>query len=85
MNEAAKKAGDELIEKFRSLVNSEVSGKEYFEFSKDEETKNATKCAIIAVEYTIKALDNAMAIKSTNSLTYLIYFHKDVLTYLKSL
>lgn len=48
MNLAEIKA-NELIEKFRPLVYSEIAGENGFCFSRDEQTKNAKKCALISV------------------------------------
>ena len=39
----------ELIDKFRPYVDSEIAGETNFQFSKEQETSMAKKCALVAV------------------------------------
>ena len=40
----------ELIDKFRPYVDSEIAGETNFEYSKEQETTMALKCALIVVD-----------------------------------
>ena len=65
MKELEQKA-EQLIDKFRSYVDSEIDGETSFTYSKRQETKNATQCAIQSVKhaiYIIKKLKKVMAYK----------------------
>jgi hypothetical protein len=55
MKELEQKA-EQLIDKFRKYVDSE-GGETSFTYSKRQETKNATQCAIQSVTHTIALLE----------------------------
>lgn len=57
MKKTPKEKAQELIEKFREFVNSEIAGETDFVFSRKQQTANAKQCAIIAVNTTIAALE----------------------------
>ena len=64
----------ELIDKFRSYVDSEIPGEKNFEFSKRQETIMAKKCAIVVVDEILKNID-ATILYNPNSLS--IPFNKE--------
>ena len=41
---------NDLINKFRPFVDSEVAGEDHFVFSLEQQTINAKKCALVAVK-----------------------------------
>lgn len=58
--EDAKNKANELIKYFSMYVDAEIVGDYGFEFSKDEEIKNAKMCALIAVDEILKNIDATM-------------------------
>lgn len=52
----AKQKAKQLIEKFRPYVDTEIAGENNFEYSKQQETIMAAKCALIAVSECIQTL-----------------------------
>jgi hypothetical protein len=65
MKELEQKA-KRLIDTFRRYVDDEIDGEHAFQYSKEQETKNATQCAIQSVNhaiYTLKKLKKVMAYK----------------------
>lgn len=50
-----KEKAEQLVKRFKQYVNSDVSGEQNFEFSYEEQLKNAKQCALITVDEIMKS------------------------------
>jgi len=56
----------ELVAKFVNLVDSEIAGKDGFEFDKDTQLNNSKQCGIIAINEAINWTDNVEIVRHLN-------------------
>lgn len=58
----------ELVAKFVNLVDSEISGKDGFEFDKDTQLNNSKQCGLIAINEAINWADNIEIVRHLNKI-----------------